>query len=85
MVPMVATSAGTPIVTTMSAFSSPQATPMSKETRTASGTLSVASHTRTNPTMPSAMTDGKERSISPATTTSVSGRATMPNIGIVAA
>jgi hypothetical protein len=50
---------------------------------TASSTLPVPRHTKTNPTIPRAMIDGNDKSMSPVMITIVSGSATNAKNGVV--
>ena len=55
----------------------PAAAPTARAASTPRAAFAVASQTQTKPTMPSAMTDGNERSMSPATMTMVRAMAVM--------
>ena len=82
-VPIVATSEGIPILTTMMPFSKPASTPASRQAAKPSHTLWVATNTTSKAVMPKAMIEGKERSISPVMMTSVSGIAISAKNGVV--
>ena len=72
------TSAGSPMSVTIRPLKSPARAPTTETAATiASSVLPVACHTQTKPTMPSAMIDGNDRSMSPATMSSVSIIATI--------
>ena len=62
---------------TTSPLKRPAPAPTRRAERTPSAVEPVASQTHTKPTMPRAMTEGNERSMSPATMTIVSAMATM--------
>ncbi len=74
---MVTTNDGRPIMVTTRPLNRPAPAPTPSATIAASATLAVASQVHTKPTMPRAMIDGKDRSMSPATMTIVSVIATM--------
>src|SRR5512136_932672 len=82
-VPMVATSEGTPNLTTINPFNQPANKPASRQAMKPSSTLPVVTNTTSKAVIPQAMTDGKDKSISLAITTSVKGIATIPKKGVV--
>ena len=83
---MVMTSEGMLSLATKRPLRNPQAAPVAKAQRRPTGQgappWAVA---RQNAATPSAMIDGKERSISPVMTTKVNASAMMPNCGVVCA
>ena len=81
-VPMVATREGTPIFTTMIPLSQPASTPAARQARKPSQTLWVVRKTTSKAVMPKAMTEGKDRSISPAMITRVRGMAIRAKYGV---
>ena len=83
-VPMVATKEGIPMATTKLPFRSPEIIPADSAPSVAKPTFPVSSNIVTKATIPMAMIDGKERSISPAMMTIVRGRAMMAKNGVVA-
>ncbi len=74
-----------PTIVTTSPLNRPAPAPTRSAATAPSSTLSVASQVHTNPTMPRAMTDGNERSMSPATMTIVSAIAMIAKYGVVCA
>ena len=75
--PIVTTSEGSPMTVTTRPLKRPALVPTSSATIAPRATLAVASQVHTKPTMPRAMMEGNERSMSPATMTIVSAIATM--------
>ncbi len=83
MVPMVATRDGIPSRTTIAPFRSPARNPATRQKIKASTILPVVLKTLTNTSIPIAIMDGNDKSISPAITTIVNGKAIMAKNGIV--
>ena len=75
--PIVTTSEGRPTTVTTRPLKRPAPAPTASDAMAESATLPVASQVHTKPTMPRAMMEGNERSMSPATMTIVSAMATM--------
>ena len=83
---MVMTSEGMLSAATRRPLMRPQAAPVAKaQTRPTHQGAPPWAVTRQKAAVPSAMTEGNERSISPVMTTKVSDSATMPNSGVVSA
>ncbi len=61
----------------------PQAAPVKRPSTKASGQAIPAVTARQKIAVPSAMIEGKDRSISPVITTKVSAKAMMPNCGVL--
>ncbi len=84
-VPIVTTRDGMPTIVTRSPLKSPASAPTARAAAIPSSTLPVASQALTKPTIPSAMIEGKERSMSPAMMTRVRGIAITAKYGVVSA
>ncbi len=82
-VPMVMTREGMLSRATSAPFTQPQSAPVAKPPSTATHCGSSALTSRQNTAVPSAMMEGKERSISPVMTTKVRASASTPNSGVV--
>ena len=82
-VPIVATRDGTPNLTTIKPLISPAIRPKRRHAKNPSQTLPVATKTTSYPTIPKAITEAKERSISPVMMTRVSGMAIRAKYGVV--
>ena len=81
--PIVTTSEGIPTKVMIRPLNRPASAPTPSEAAAPRATLPVACHTNTKPTIPRAMTEGNERSMSPAMMTIVSGIATSAKNGVV--
>ncbi len=81
--PSVATNEGMPNLTTMTPFRNPTSPPAIRLAIKANGKLSVNAQTLVNATIPTPIMEGNDKSISPAMTMSVSGRAMTAKKGIV--
>ena len=80
---MVMTSEGMFSHDTKKPLTQPQAAPVAKPKSKATGQTSPCVTPMQKIAVPSAMMEGKDRSISPVMTTKVSARAIMPNCGVV--